>query len=72
MKYIEELSPGSIFEYQNHKYVLSADFKQQKQIPKKMCVSIHNGHIHWLGDNEIVEQVELYYRDNDRNILPLN
>jgi hypothetical protein len=71
MKYLEELKPGTIFEYKNNRYLLTADFKDRDNTLKKMCISLTNGHVNWLDNNDIVQQIELYYRDNDHNILPL-
>lgn len=71
MKYIEELNPGSLFQFKNTNYVLGIDFKQQKDCTKRMCIDISNGHVAWLKSNEIVDYLDLYFRDEDGNILPI-
>jgi hypothetical protein len=68
MKYIEELDAGSIFDLNNNRYVLGADFKSNGN---RMCINIKNGFVQWLASNEVVNQIELYYRDEEGNILPV-
>jgi len=70
MKYIEEISPGDLFIVDNARYVLSSDYKiVSKDKIKKMAVAIKDGSVKWFGSSEIVDIVDLYYRDDDGNIL---
>jgi hypothetical protein len=71
MKYIEELNPGSIFQFKKNNYVLGVDFKYQQTSTKRMCVNITNGQVSWFRSDEIVDYLDLYYRDEDGNILPI-
>lgn len=71
MKYIEELTSGSIFRCEDGTFVLSADFKKNNKDTKRMCINIDNGHIQWKYETDIVEYLDLYFRDDDGNILPL-
>lgn len=71
MKYIEELSGGSVFSHENKRYVLTSDFKISKDVDKKKCIDLDNGFVYWFDSNTIVEYLDLYYRDLDGNILPL-
>jgi len=71
MKYIEELSSGSLFLFQNKIYVLGSDFKVRDTISKRMCIEVENGFIRWIPSIEIVECLNLYFRDKDGNILPI-
>jgi hypothetical protein len=72
MKYLEELNSGSIISIDNKRYIISNDFRLKNKQKQRMCISIENGLINWFGDNSIVEHIDLYYRDYDGNILPLN
>lgn len=69
MKYVEELSPGDFFQYKNHKLVLSSDFKKNKTDLSYRAVSIENGSAMWINSSDIVETIDLYYRDKEGNIL---
>lgn len=70
MKYIEEIKPGDIFIWKGSRYILSADYKNYtNNRTRHMSVCIKNGTIKWFCSNEIIEPVELYYRDKDGNIL---
>ena len=70
MKYIEEIEPGDIFIWKNHRYVLSADYRPFKSgATRHMSVSIDNGTCKWFSSNEAIEVAELFYRDKEGNIL---
>lgn len=71
MKYLEELAPGSVFLYQKNKYFLSSDFKYVANNIKKMCLNFDNGSSQWIESNTMVDLLDLYYRDNEGNILAL-
>ena len=71
MKYLEELKSGSIFLYEDKKYLLTCDFKYTKQLDQKKCVDLDNGFSRWLDSDSIVDYLDLYYRDIDGNILPI-
>jgi hypothetical protein len=70
MKYIEELTAGDIFSYKNHRYVLSSDFRSYSNGRNKhMSISIENGMPRWFVSDDMVDTVELFYRDKEGNIL---
>ena len=70
MKYIEEISPGDLFIVNNARYILSCDYKiVSKNKIEKMAISIQDWSVKWFGASEIVDIVDLYYRDDDGNIL---
>ena len=71
MKYLEELSGGDLFIYEEKKYVLTSDYRIRDKKNQKQCVSIDNGFSRWLGESTIVDFLDLYYRDIDGNILPV-
>lgn len=66
MKYLEELKPGQLFSYKDNRFVLTSDFTKSN---KKSCISLTNGFVNWLSDNTVVEVLDLYYRDQDGNIV---
>ena len=71
-KYLEELSPGDLFTTNDSKYILTADFTAPKHDKhKRMCVNILNGFINWINGDTVVSNIDLYYRDNDSNIIAL-
>ena len=70
MKYIEEINPGDIFTWKNQRYILSSDYRPFKNgTTRHMSVSIENGSCKWFKSDEIVDILDLYYRDKDGNIL---
>lgn len=71
MKYIEELSPGDIFSFQDNKFLLTADFKMNSKKCVRMCISIKDGCSRWMDSDEITEYCELFYRDKENNILSI-
>ena len=72
MKYLEELNPGDLFVWNNSKFILTTDFKQKKKDKsQKMAINIINGFIQWIVEDAIVEDLDLYYRDKDANIVAL-
>lgn len=72
MKYLEEIKSGDLFLYNNNRFIITTDYKKSSNHSiKRMCVSIENGSIHWINDDAIVGGLDLYYRDNDGNILAL-
>lgn len=70
MKYIEEIKPGDIFVWKKHRYILSADYRPFKNnLTRHMSVSIESGLCKWFKSDEVVDILDLYYRDKDGNIL---
>lgn len=71
MKYLEELTPGSFFSYNNEKFLLTSDFRLNKSQKKFNCINISNGSNRWIEDNITVEVIYLYYQDEDKNLVLL-
>lgn len=71
MKYIEEMESGSIFAIGDKKYLISSDFRVRNSTKQKMAINIGTGLVQWFDENTMVENVDLYYRDQDGNILSL-
>lgn len=69
MKYLEELSPGCFFDFKADKFILSSDYKTSGQDKKYKCVSVINGFIRWFKGSEVVERLDLYYQDEDKNLV---
>jgi len=69
MKYVEELSPGDFFQFKNNKLILSSDFKKNKTDFSHRAISIENGSSIWMNNTDIVDVIDLYYRDKEGNIL---
>jgi hypothetical protein len=72
MKYIEELKPGDLFILKNERFILTRDFKlSTNNLYKRLSVNINTGFLQWLDDNDIVDSVDLYFRDKEGNIIAL-
>lgn len=71
MKYIEELSIGCFFIHRSESFILTADFRQNKNSKKYMCINIDNGMSRWLNADDPVDLLDVYKRDKEGNILPL-
>lgn len=69
MKYLEELRYGDIFIYKKDRYILSSDHKKYDQKTKHMAISIKDGTIKWFLSDDLVEAIEIYYRNDEGNIL---
>lgn len=68
MKYIEELSVGDAFVFQDQIYILTSDFKKNGD---KSCVNLKNGLSRWLSSQETVEISPIYTLDQDNTIIPV-
>lgn len=66
MKYLEEIKPGQLFSYKENRFILTSDFTKSN---KRSCISLNNGFVSWLPDNTVVDLLDLYYRDQDGNIV---
>lgn len=71
MKYIEEINPGSCFVYKNKNYILTNDFKFQHNQKYNYSILIENGFGEWLPENSVIQSLDLYFIDGDKNIIPL-
>jgi hypothetical protein len=71
MKYLEELIPGSFFSHNNEKFLLTSDFRLNKNQKRFNCINIINGSSRWVDDNTTVEVIYLYYQDEDKNLVLL-
>ena len=68
MKYIEERTNGQIFSIKDKMYVLTADFKTQKDKQKHCCVSLDNGQVSWKNADTMVESPSVFYQDEENNL----
>lgn len=68
MKYIEELSYGDSFSYQDQLYILTSDFKKDGS---KLCIKLDTGLPFWLNSNTIVDITPIYRLDTDNNIVAI-
>lgn len=68
MKYIEELSLGDTFLYQDQLLLLTSDFKANGS---RLCYSLTNGLPIWLSNQTIVEHNPVYSLDKDNNTIPV-
>lgn len=69
MKYLEEITPGSFFSYLNDKFILTADYRLNKDHKKYNCISVTNGSNRWLEENTIVNLLQMYYQDDEKNLV---
>lgn len=68
MKYIEELSCGDTFSYQDVVYVLTSDFRPNGN---KLCYSLTTGFPFWLKPDTIVNHEPIYILDENNNTIPV-
>ena len=70
MIYLEELVPGDIFVTEaKESYLLTCDFKN-KNNPSRLAISLNNGFPVWLNSSTVVYKQQIYYQDEDNNIVP--
>lgn len=68
MKYIEELSYGSTFSYDDKLYLLTCDHKANGF---RLCYSLTEGLPQWIEPTTIVELTPIYTLDSSNNIVPV-
>lgn len=68
MKYLEEISPGDSFRYENNFYILTIDFKRNGD---KLCYSLNDGSPKWLESKTVIETDPIFSLDKDNNIIPI-
>jgi len=68
MKYLEEISPGDSFRYENNLYILTIDFKRNGD---KLCYSLNDGSPKWLESKTVIETDPIFSLDKDNNIIPI-
>lgn len=68
MKYIEELSSGQSFLYNNQYYFITSDYKKDGS---RLAYTFENGYPQWFKADVITDSVEVYTLDKNNNIIPL-
>lgn len=68
MKYIEELSHGECFRYENSLYILTSDFKNNGT---KLCYNLNTGFPAWLKDDFMVDICPIYTLSQENNLTPV-
>ena len=68
MKYIEELSAGECFTFNNQLFILTIDFKKNGQ---KLAYCLVDGSSRWMNSQDIVESTSIYTLDDNNNISPV-
>lgn len=71
MKYLEELTGGSCFSYNNKNYLLTKDFRKRAENTEFFCIDIKTGFVQWMQGNIIVKEINLYYLDDDKNLIAI-
>jgi hypothetical protein len=65
---IEELDNGDCFEFNNTKYVLTCDFKNNRQ---RLAIDLSNGISRWLDTNLLVKKIALFYMNSENLIVAI-
>lgn len=68
MKYIEELSYGDTFLYNQELYLLTSDFKNNGS---HLAIKCSSGFPCWLSSQAIVETSPIFILDKEQNIVPV-
>lgn len=68
MKYIEELSYGECFRYENCLYILTSDFKNNRT---KLCYNLSTGFPAWLKDDCMIDICPIYTLSQENNLIPV-
>jgi ACT domain-containing protein len=68
MNYIEELSRGDTFKYEDKIFVLTTDFKKNNS---RLAICLADGSQRWLESSSIISKVSVYILDTDNNIVPI-
>lgn len=68
MKYLEELSNGDHFLYNNGYYITSIDFNKSRY---RKCINLNDGTQRWLSPDTIVENIVVFTLDNESNLIPI-
>lgn len=68
MKHIEEIESGECFKYKNHNYIATFDYNNNN---KRLCVELSNGTLRWLDQNYLVDSQQIYFLDQDNNIVSI-
>lgn len=68
MKYLEELSHGQCFRYQDKQFILTTDFKSNGD---KNCIDLSNGMSKWIDSSALVEDIDIYTLDKDNALAPI-
>lgn len=66
--YIEELESGDCFEFEQNKYLLTKDFKNNGN---RLCSSLIDGSSRWLKGDTIVHKIHLFTMDLDNNVIAI-
>ena len=67
--FIEQLSAGSIFEFNSNIYILTHDFKKNAS---RLAVCISDGLSNWLPPETIVRTKDLYSINHDGHFVKIN
>lgn len=68
MKYIEEITNGECFVFNNHYYLLTSDFKSNGQ---RLAYSLYNGSSKWFDSNTIINTEPVYILDKENNVVAI-
>lgn len=66
MKYLEEIATGESISFEDHKYIVTSDYKRSGD---RLCVNLSTGFSKWLKSNDIVDVCPVYFLDEDNNIV---
>jgi hypothetical protein len=67
-QYIEELSHGDCFQYDNKKYILSCDYKKDFS---RLVINLFNGTPKWFKSDDIIVKIQIFTMDKDNCIIAI-
>lgn len=68
MKYLEELTYGECFKYNNELFILTSDFKNNDT---KLCYNLNSGFPKWLKNDSMIDVCPIYTMSTDNNLTPV-
>lgn len=68
MKYLEELSVGESFTYNDITFILTTDFRNNGD---RRCINLSDGSCKWINNQQIVNSQQIYILDENSNIIAL-
>lgn len=68
MRYLEEISIGDCFIFNDTYFLVTTDFKKDGS---RLCINLNNGYPKWMKPDSSVEIIDIFTFDKDNNILAI-
>jgi hypothetical protein len=66
--FIESLSPGDTFEFNNNNYIITYDYKKNGD---RLAINLKDGSVKWFNPSDMINKISIFYMNQDHHMIAI-